>query len=124
MRIEFHPRLLQQIKDRATLTMRTTTDEREHLIIGYGHDLTARPALGIQRGDRISQSFADTLLAYDIKKCSALLDTRCDWWRDFDFVRQGALLHLTYLIGKDVLTFRRMLHALENGEFLLASNEL
>ena len=58
---------LQAVRQQVTPRLRTYR-ENGHLMVGYGHDLTAFPAMGIESGDRISPYFADQLLVLDLAR--------------------------------------------------------
>ena len=83
--------------------------------IGYGR---AIGRVGISRAE------ADILLQNDLAHCLQAL-TACDWWRDLDDVRQGAILELCFQLGYlGLIRFKRMIAALRRHDCETAANEL
>jgi hypothetical protein len=59
---------MQAVKRQVVPQFRTYRSEEGHLMVGYKHDLTAVPAMGIESGDRISPYWCDQLLVMDLAR--------------------------------------------------------
>ena len=60
---------LDWIRERVPCRLRTWRNEADgHLMVGYLHDLTEHPALGIEAGDRICREWAEQLLRMDFER--------------------------------------------------------
>ncbi len=67
---------------------------------------------------------ADYLLENDIQRVVSELDTALSWWRDLSGQRQEALINMCFNMGiRRLLTFRKMLGALESGRYDAAATE-
>jgi lysozyme len=111
-----------------------------HPTIGIGRNLNARPLTeGEQEllrqnrpdlGERdlyrdgLSDEETYYLLNNDRIETERELDKRLPWWRDLSDTRQRAVLNMAFNLGtEDLLGFRKMLGALEAGDFQKASAE-
>ncbi|MFD2235097.1 glycoside hydrolase family protein [Phaeospirillum tilakii] len=85
------------------------------LTIGIGRNLDD---VGISREE------AETLLDHDIAALTADFDRALPWWRGLSEARQRALVNMGINLGLPrLLGFKRMLTALERGEFATAAAE-
>jgi lysozyme len=83
------------------------------LTIGIGRNLDD---VGISREE------AETLLDHDIAALTADFDRALPWWRGLSEARQRGLVNMGINLGLPrLLGFRRMLAALERGEFATAA---
>ena len=82
-------------------------------LIGRGESFTA-----------ISQSFAMELLDADIQTAQRRLNNIYPAWREFDDVRQRAMLNLTFNLGYRLADFTRFLHAAKSGDWEKAADHL
>jgi lysozyme len=72
----------------------------------------------------ITDMEADYLLENDIERVVAELDRSLPWWRDLSGKRQGALINMCFNMGiSRLMTFRKMLGALESGRYDAAASE-
>jgi len=86
------------------------------LTIGYGFCL-----------DRIEmpRSVGEVWLRHLIEDIDAALRMHFDWYEGIDGVRQAVLIDMAYNLGvPGLLRFRRMLAALERGDFETAADEM
>lgn len=115
-----HPIDLDALKAQLTrhegLRLKPYRDTLGHLTIGVGRNLSD---VGI------SEDEAALLLRNDIGAAIAGLEARLPWVASLHPVRQRALVDLTFNVGLEgVLTFRRMLGALQAGRWDDARAEL
>ena len=83
--------------------------------IGVGHNL-ARP---------IPQEAVDVILAADVADAEKDLDVLLAGWRAYDPVRQQALVHLSFALGRPRLSlFKKMLSAIKADDWTSAASEL
>jgi lysozyme len=111
-----------------------------HETIGIGRNLNARPLTEGEKellrqnrpdlGERdlyrdgLSDEETYYLLNNDRIETERELDKRLPWWRDLSDTRQRAVLNMAFNLGTDgLLGFRKMLGALEAGDFEKASAE-
>lgn len=101
-----------------TITADLRRDEGVRLKI-Y-RDTVGKQTIGVGRNLDdlgLSDDEVDYLLANDIKRCTAELDTALPWWRDMPEPRQRGLLNMAFNLGTPtLLTFRKMLTALRLGD--------
>lgn len=72
----------------------------------------------------LSNDEALLLLDNDVRACMADLDRSLSWWRQLSDGRQRALLNMCFNLGWPRLSgFKKMLAALERGDFENASRE-
>lgn len=90
------------------------TDTTGHQTIGYGRNLTAG----------ISRTEAEFLLDTDMRIAVEDLNRAFPWWQDMREDAQLALANMCFNLGlSKLLTFRRMLEALENNDYETAADE-
>lgn len=112
---EIVERLKASLKQEEGFSSKPYRDGGGKLTIGYGTNLDAG----------VDQIEADFLLMHRILLSQAALDQDLPWWRELDPVRQEALLDLCYNMGiGGLLGFKRMLAALEAGQYKAAASEL
>ena len=77
-----------------------------------------------RRDGGISEAEAEHLLGNDIKAVIVDLDRSCPWWTALSDPRQRALANMCFNLGLSrLLGFRKMLAALEAGDFAGAATE-
>ena len=85
------------------------------LTIGYGHNVEDNP---------IPEAFADQLLGYDIAGALAECE-RFDWFFDLDDVRRRVIINMVFNLGfNGVSKFKKMISAIEHGDYALAGDEM
>lgn len=90
-------------------------DTKGKLTIGIGRNL---------EDAGISPEEARMLLANDLDWVEVDLDRNLDWWRDMSEERQQALANMCFNLGWPRLsTFKKMLSALEAGDYDRAADE-
>ena len=126
MRIEHHPRFLDQLKRHEGLRLEAYRCPAGALTIGYGHNLDQHPVPNVgEEGDRISRMEALKLLELDVRSCGQELDGAFPWWRRLAEPRQAALLNMCFNLGLTKLAkFRKMWAALESEDYARASEEM
>jgi len=125
MRIEYHPRFLNQLKRHEGLRLEAYICPAGALTIGYGHNLDVFPLWDLGEGDRISEAQAGQILELDARRFAADLDRELPRWRKLTEPRQAVLLNMAFNMGvAGLLRFRRMLSALEAGDFARAASEM
>ncbi len=105
--------LTRQIAIHEGFSSRAYSDTTGHLTIGYG--------LNLQYG--ITQKEAQLLLECRIEQCKDELAS-VPAFKALDEVRQGVLVEMVYNLGmQGLLSFKRMLAALEGHKYILAVSE-
>jgi len=85
------------------------------LTIGYGHNVEDNP---------IPEQIAEKLLHHDIGQALAECE-RFPWFYPLDGVRKRVIINMVFNMGAgSVSTFRRMITAIENEEWIKASEEM
>lgn len=93
-------------------------DSEEFWTIGYGR------LIDEQLGGGISEAEAFILLRNDIQKARTDLDRALPWWRALPEPSQRGLVNMCFNLGLTrLLTFEKMLKALEAGNGVLAAME-
>lgn len=93
-------------------------DHLGYWTIGYGHLIDRR------KGGGISEHIAELLLESDINHIVGELDYRLEWFSSLSDVRQRAIINMAFQLGvSGLLKFKKMLAALEAGDFETASKE-
>ncbi len=73
----------------------------------------------------ISHDEAMFMLANDIKRCTDEIDKNLPWAVNLSDAREAALINMAFNLGiTRLLKFKRMLAALENGDYIKASKEM
>ncbi len=86
------------------------------LTVGVGRNL---------EDNGITDEEALILLRNDIRRCELALDAALGYWRMLSPPRQRVLISMCFQLGlKGLLGFKRMLAALEDGEYAQAAREL
>ena len=94
---------------------------QDHL--GY-HTIGIGRLVDKRRGGGITEEEATYLLENDIDKVVNQLDYKLPWWRGLSDARQRALANMCFQMGiNGLLKFKRMLRALEHGDYELARKE-
>ena len=108
----------QELIEEEGLSLEPYTDSLGNLTVGVGHLI--KSDCGI-----ISLKYAGELLAEDIK----IATNDCRWnipfFNELDEVRQYVLIDMCFNLGiKKLLGFKKMLLALQNKNYVVASNEM
>jgi lysozyme len=97
-------------------------DSLGYLTIGGGHLVDKR------KGGSIKDSVIDLIFQLDVQGVERNLDRALPWWRNLDGVRQRELLNMCFNMGignaqtgEGVLGFVNTLRAVQNGDYLTAS---
>lgn len=84
-------------------------------------DTVGKTTIGIGRNltdNGITAAEAKMLLQNDLFRVANELDRVAPWWREMSQVRQNALVNMAFNLGLPrLLTFKKMMVALENGNF-------
>lgn len=139
--LERHESLRTHVYDDAT-GKRLAAGEKPkgHPTIGIGRNLRARPLTGGEKAllrenrpdlgerdlfkDGITEEEAWYLASNDVRQTVGELDKRLPWWRNLSEVRQRAVANMAFNMGVDgLLTFRKMLAAMQAGNFDRAATE-
>lgn len=112
--------LTERIKRHEGLRLNPYTDSTNHISIGWGRNLTDKG---------ITENEANEMLAHDIAEAERdLQDLTLDFRYNLDLVnavRQGVLVEMIFQLGfPGFLGFKKMLAALEVGDFKEASQEM
>jgi len=93
-------------------------DSRGYSTIGYGHRITS--------GHLIDEVMAEALLRHDVAQAvNDLYRLPFKYMRNLDCARRRVLANMVYNMGfNNLLTFRRMLGAIEAADFDTASMEM
>lgn len=84
--------------------------------IGYGRNI---------EDNGIRESEAELMLLNDVDECKMVLSDRIENWAGLSEVRQGVLVNMMFNLGWPRLSkFKRMIAAVELGQFALASIEM
>ena len=89
-------------------------------------DTAGKTTIGVGRnldGKGITKEEAHYLLGNDIAEVSADFDRLIPWWRELSEARQRALVNMGFMGTHKILEFRRMLIALQAGDFVSAAKE-
>ena len=109
-------KLKDQLADEEGVKQFPYTDTVGKLTIGIGHNLT---------DNGLSPEIIDQILENDIIDVVADLDANIKWWSNLDEVRSRVIASLCFNMGiSKLLEFKRMLAALEMGNFSTAAFEL
>ena len=108
----------QLIRDEG-MVLHAYEDSRGYMTIGVGRLIDARLGGGITRTE------AYYLLDSDIARASAAVLARLPWTAELDEVRRAALINLSFNMGiGGLLTFRKMLAAMQAQQWAVAAIEL
>lgn len=84
-------------------------------------DTVGKTTIGVGRNltdNGITAAEARVLLQNDLFRVANELDRVAPWWREMSQVRQNALVNMAFNLGLPrLLTFKKMMVALENGNF-------
>lgn len=84
-------------------------------------DTVGKTTIGVGRNltdNGITAAEARMLLQNDLSRISDELDRVVPWWREMSDSRQNALVNMAFNLGMPrLLTFKKMMLALENGNF-------
>lgn len=90
-------------------------------------DTTNKLTIGIGRNisDRgIFDSEIDLLFNNDVEYFYSFLTDNFDWFSELNEVRQVALVDMCFMGTRPFLTFKKMIDALEKGDYNLAAQEI
>jgi lysozyme len=94
------------------------TDSLGFLTIGVGHLIDKR------KGGRLPDHIIDELLDIDIDEHSKELFSELPWVNQLDEVRQAVLVDMHFNLRNGLLNFKRMLAAVQKGEWAIAASEM
>lgn len=84
-------------------------------------DTVGKTTIGVGRNltdNGITAAEARVLLQNDLFRVANELDRVAPWWREMSQLRQNALVNMAFNLGLPrLLTFKKMMFALENGNF-------
>ena len=84
-------------------------------------DTVGKTTIGVGRNltdNGITAAEARVLLQNDLFRVANELDRVAPWWREMSQLRQNALVNMAFNLGLPrLLTFKKMMLALENGNF-------
>ena len=104
------------IKNHEKLRLQLYKDSSGKLCIGWGHNIED---LGIDR------EVADLLFEKDFQRAYRQAIEHIPFFLDLDEIRQLVIIDMIFNMGVNgVLTFKKMLHALENRDWRRAAREL
>lgn len=99
--------------------------------IGYGYNLNVNPLnLSVEKIQQlkthgIGKVEARKYLVLMLEKCERELSGKLAWWSKLNLARQAVLLDMAYNVGiVGLLGFKKMLAALERGDYAKAANEM
>lgn len=108
--------LRDQLKRDEGVKLKPYVDSVGKLTVGVGHNLT---------DNGISQAVCDVLLDEDLANVQSALDSHLPWWKHLDEARGGVLQNMAFNLGiMRLLDFRKMLAAVERGDWSAASYEM
>ena len=111
-------RLIEQLRIHEGVEKHVYQDHLGFWTIGVGRLVDERGGLGL------SEDEIDYLLKNDIYRSRKELSESFNWFDDLDEVRQDGMCNLHFNIGLTRLRgFKKALHFMESGDFLLASEE-
>jgi len=94
-------------------------DSEGYWTIGIGRMIDTR------KGGGITEAEARILLENDIAECERLLQSLLPWAEKMDYRRYAVLINMCFNLGiNGLLTFSKMLTALENEDWQQAAHEL
>lgn len=120
--------ILSRLRFHEGLSLSLYKDTRDLNTIGIGKCVDTNPLTPEEEkvcGDwrhGITIEMAHYLCRNDINRCIESLE-KLPFWKNLDSERQYALLDMHYQMGKGVFKFKKMLKAMENKNFILASKE-
>lgn len=85
-----------------------------HLTIGYGHNLE----------NGISKEAAEFILQEDLARAERAVKNSFPWWWKLDDARQFVLVDMAFNMGPGLKGFKKMLAAVEAGDFDKAAEEM
>lgn len=110
-----YEQIAERIKESEGLCLLPYKCPTGHLTIGYGHNL--------EHG--ISKEVAEVLLMQDIEQAIRQIKHHFVWWPKLTEARLFVLIDLVFNMGiSKLLTFKKMLSALEAGKYETAAKEL
>lgn len=84
--------------------------------VGYGRNLDDNP---------LTIPEAKALLLNDVTRTVAAMDARMPWYRTLNDVRKAVLINMAFNLGVlGLLTFRKMIAAIQRGDFVEAAREM
>lgn len=111
-------RLLDQLREDEGFRSYAYQDHLGYWTIGYGRLIDQRKGGGISRAE------ATTLLANDVNDRIRFLKGSLAFFDELDDVRKEALINMSFQLGTTgLMTFRRMLKALDEKKYNVAGAE-
>ena len=90
--------------------------------VGVGHNLEAHP---LELSYPLTDEQVDKILADDLVRVFSGLDRKIGWWRNLSYARQRVLANMAFNLGVDgLLSFRRMILAVDRGNYDQAAREM
>ena len=110
---------LQKLKDQLLrhegLKLKPYVDSVGKITIGIGHNLT-------DKGLTLTQ--VNAIFLDDVNDTLAFISKHFPWWNVLNDTRQRAIFDLVFNMGGEILTFKKMLAAIEVGDWTTAAAEL
>ena len=111
-------KLIEMIKEHEGVVKHAYQDSRGYWTIGVGRLIDENLGGGLSDGE------IDYLLANDVKRCREEAE-QYPWFEGMNEPRQAVILSMLFNLGRPNFDkFKNMQAALENGDFLTASNEM
>lgn len=108
--------LRDQLKRDEGLRLKVYADQLGHPTIGYGRALDTKG---------ISLAEAEAMLDHDIQDATIEVDARLPWVATLDGARRAVLINMAFNLGiGGLLAFRKMLAAVERGDWAAAAGEM
>lgn len=109
-------KLIEQIKRHEGYRSKPYNDTLGKLTVGYGRALYENP---------LTKEEAEYLLQNDVEKSINLASNLTPAWHNLNAVRRAVLVNMVFQLGAGgVKRFRRMIAALENGDYETAADEM
>ncbi len=109
-------KLVAELKIEEGFSQTPYVDTTGHETIGYGHNQV--PCTGAEHFAYLTETQGEAVLANDLQRTVAELDSALLWWRQLDEVRQRALADMAFNLGVTGLCgFHRMLACLAAGDW-------
>lgn len=124
--------LIIQLKRQEGLRLAAYADSLGILTIGYGHNCESSPVPGVSNtGDTITLEEAERIFSDDLFKSAVILGHTLPWLRLIAPARQAVLVNMAFnmsignqLDGTGLMGFRRMLKAVQTGDYVTAAREM
>ena len=110
--------LIEQLKRDEGFKAHAYEDSEGWWTIGYGTLIDHR------KGGAIPEDIADLLLRRKADEACAWLSKTLPWTDNLDAVRRSGLQNMAYNMGGKLLEFKKMLAALQAGDYKTAADEM